>query len=93
MFWLIDKPKLRRELAEINDMGKNAGVVINKDRGDSGATEEVLRKNSLPVIFRIPYSMEIQRAYSRGVPLIRTMPEIGKKLKKLYEDISNGQTQ
>ncbi len=57
---------------------------------DSRATEEVLRKNSLPVIFRIPYSMEIQRSYSKGIPMIRTIPWIEKKLQKLYEDISNG---
>ncbi len=74
----------------IKNMGKRAGVVINKDRGDSKATEEVLRKNSLPVIFRIPYSMEIQRSYSKGIPMIRTIPGIEKKLQKLYEDISNG---
>ena len=74
----------------IKDMGKRAGVVINKDRGDSKATDEILRKNSLPAIFRIPYSMEIQRSYSKGIPMIRTIPGIEKKLQKLYKDISNG---
>jgi len=74
----------------LRNMGKPAGVVINKDRGDSRGTEAVLRKNSLPVIFRIPYSMEIQKSYSRGVPMIRTIPGIEKKLQNLYRDISHG---
>jgi len=72
------------------DMGKKAGVVINKDRGDSKETEEFIRKSGLHVIFRIPYSMEIQRSYSKGIPLINTVPGIEKKLKRFYEEISNG---
>ncbi|MEN8223167.1 MAG: ATP-binding protein [Acidobacteriota bacterium] len=74
----------------VKDMGKRTGVVINKDRGDSKATEEFLRKSRIPVIFRIPYSLEIQKSYSKGIPLIETVPGIEKKLKRLYEDISNG---
>ncbi|MCK5003530.1 MAG: ATP-binding protein [Candidatus Aminicenantes bacterium] len=74
----------------VKDLGKRTGVVINKDRGDSKDTEEFLRKCGIPVIFRIPYSLEIQKSYSKGIPLIDTVPGIGKKLKRLYEDISNG---
>lgn len=73
----------------VKDLGIKTGVVINKDRGDSKATEEFLRKNGIPVIFRIPYSLEIQKSYSKGIPLIDTVPGIEKKLKRLYEDISN----
>ncbi|MCK4888848.1 MAG: (4Fe-4S)-binding protein, partial [Candidatus Aminicenantes bacterium] len=72
------------------ELGKKTGVVINKDRGDSKDTEEFLRKSGIPVIFRIPYSLEIQRSYSKGIPLINTVPGIEQKLKRLYEDISNG---
>ncbi|MCK4889451.1 MAG: ATP-binding protein, partial [Candidatus Aminicenantes bacterium] len=71
----------------VKDLGKRTGVVINKDRGDSKDTEEFLRKCGIPVIFRIPYSLEIQKSYSKGIPLIDTVPGIGKKLKRLYEDI------
>ena len=74
----------------VKDLGKRTGVVINKDRGDSKDTEEFLRKCGIPVIFRIPYSLEIQKSYSKGIPLIDTVPGIEKKLKRLYEDISNG---
>ncbi len=74
----------------VKDLGKKTGVVINKDRGDSKITEEFLRKSEIPIIFRIPYSLEIQRSYSKGIPLISTVPGIEQKLKRLYEDISNG---
>ncbi|MCK5221133.1 MAG: (4Fe-4S)-binding protein, partial [Candidatus Aminicenantes bacterium] len=74
----------------VKDLGIETGVVINKDRGDSKITEEFLRKSGIPVIFRIPYSLEIQRSYSKGIPLINTVPGIEKKLKRLYEDICNG---
>ncbi len=80
--------KLVIEIAK--DLGKKTGVVINKDRGDSKDTEEFLRKSGIPVIFRIPYSLEIQKSYSKGIPLIDTVPGIEKKLKRLYEDINNG---
>ncbi len=73
----------------VKNLEKKTGVVINKDRGDSKATEEFLRKNGIPVIFRIPYSLEIQKSYSKGISLIDTVPGIEKKLKRLYEDISN----
>ncbi len=73
----------------VKNLGKKAGVVINKDRRDSRITEEFLRKSGIPIIFRIPYSLEIQRSYSKGIPLIKTVHGIELKLKKLYEDISN----
>ena len=74
----------------VKDLGKKTGVVINKDRGDSKDTEEFLRKSGIPAIFRIPYSLEIQKSYSKGIPLIDTVPGIEKKLKRLYEVINNG---
>ncbi len=73
----------------VKDLGKRAGVVINKDRAVNHLTENFLKKAGIPVIFKIPYSMEIQRAYSKGIPMIDTVPGIKNRLRKLYQDISD----
>ncbi len=72
------------------DMGKPAGVVINKYRSDFYELYEYLRKCDIPVVMKIPYSMEIQKMYSRGVPLIDILPNIKDDFKALYERIKNG---
>lgn len=42
------------------------GVVINKDGGNSGFIETYLEDKKIPLLGKIPYSMELAKAYSKG---------------------------
>lgn len=74
----------------VKDMKKKAGVIINKSRSDFYEMYEYLRKMDIPVVMKIPYSMEIQKKYSQGIPLIEVLPNIRDDFRALYERIKNG---
>ncbi|MEN8153447.1 MAG: ATP-binding protein [Acidobacteriota bacterium] len=80
--------KLILEVAK--DMNKRVGVVINKDRGNDQLVKDYLKRENIPILLKIPYSVEIQKAYSKGIPLIETVPELKPKFHNVFMDIKNG---
>lgn len=83
----------------VKSMGKNAGIIINKDNrknngknsGKTNLIDEYSQQSGIPVLLRIPYSLRIQEDYSRGIPLVESMPGIKKEMKKLLDTLlSNG---
>lgn len=78
--------KLTVEL--VKELGKDAGIVVNKDNGRSTVMDEYSREAGIPVILRIPYSIDIQKSYSNGVPLVESMPGMMGKFKTLLGNIT-----
>ena len=63
------------------------GVIINRaDVGDE-KVDRYCRKESIPILMRIPLDKEIAMAYSKGVPLIIDKPEWENKFRKLYDQM------
>ena len=79
--------KLTVEL--VKELGKDAGIVVNKDDGKLNIIDEFSREVNIPVILRIPYSIEIQKAYSNGIPLVEVMPETAEKFKAVLKMITS----
>ncbi len=71
----------------VNDLRKKAGIIINKDDGNSGAIRSFAKENNLPVLLTIPYSLDIQKTYSRGIPLTEAMPELRETFRRLLKEI------
>ncbi|MCP4219135.1 MAG: hypothetical protein GY765_31155 [bacterium] len=65
------------------DAGRDTRDLQEEGAGMSAA----LVKKKIPVITRIPYSLAIQKAYSRGIPLTTTIPEITPTLKAIIDTI------
>lgn len=63
-----------------------AGVIINKS-GDDALIEDFCRKNKIPVLLKIPFHRKIAEAYSKGIPLIKAMPEYKEIFQRLHRDI------
>jgi len=64
-----------------------AGVVLTRsDIGDS-AGEEYCSGEKGPVLLRIPFSIEIAVAYSKGIPLVEAFPDYKKVFLNLFKDI------
>jgi MinD superfamily P-loop ATPase len=69
------------------DLGKPCGIVINKSRGRDQIIEGFCRERSLPILLKIPYSLDIQHGYAEGKPLIEVQPEMKPILEKMLKDI------
>jgi MinD superfamily P-loop ATPase len=67
---------------------KNAGIIINKDTGKNAGIEDFAKQANIPILARIPYTVEIQEAYSRGIPLTESMPGIKEEFTALLETIT-----
>jgi MinD superfamily P-loop ATPase len=74
----------------VRDMKKKAGIIINKDDLRQTIIDNFARRVRLPILLRIPYSLEIQEAYSRGIPITEAFPGIKKPLKSMIDRITGG---
>ncbi|MDD5109435.1 MAG: ATP-binding protein [Candidatus Omnitrophota bacterium] len=66
------------------------GVVINRADLGNNKTEEYCKRESVPVLMRIPFRKEIAMAYSKGEPMVKAFPEYKKDFRELYSAIKNG---
>ncbi len=64
------------------------GVVINKYDPAYPDTEIYCKQKNIPVLLKIPEERKIAEAYSRGEPLIKTLPEYKEKFIELFKEIS-----
>lgn len=66
------------------------GVIINRfDTGDKGV-EDYCEKEKINILLKIPESMEVAKAYSKGETLLSAMPEIKEEMIKIIDMISRG---
>jgi len=63
-----------------------SGVVINKSENDE-LIENFCQKNNLPILMKISFDRKIAALYSRGIPLIKGLPEYKEKFLELFEKI------
>lgn len=71
----------------VRELGLDFGVVINRcDAGDS-RVEDYCRREGIEVLLRIPDRRQVAEAYSRGIPLIEALPELGRALNELLNGI------
>jgi len=63
------------------------GVVINRNIEGEGKVEQYCREEEIPVMLKIPLDTEIARFYSRGVTLVKGLPQWEDSFQKLYEKI------
>ncbi len=63
------------------------GVVINRNTDGENQVEQYCQQENIPVLLKIPLDTEIARQYSRGVTLVKGMPQWEKKFVELFEKI------
>lgn len=67
-------------------LGVRAGVIINKSDEDS-LIEDFCSKNNIPILLKIPFQRQIAEAYSKGIPLIKAMPEYKEAFREMLRKI------
>ena len=85
---------LKLAIAAVKLLQIPCGLVIN--RADIG-TDEVYtyaQQEGLPVLLTIPFERRIAELYSRGIPLVKELPEWQEKFVHLFNEIEHlvGQT-
>jgi MinD superfamily P-loop ATPase len=61
------------------------GVVLNRAGVGDAGVEEYCRKENIPILLTIPLDTEIARLYSRGITLVKGMPEWKERFLTLFE--------
>ena len=80
--------KLAVDVAQ--QLGIPFGVIINRcDTGDFGV-ENYCMAEKIDVLLKIPESMEVAKAYSKGETLISAMPEMKEEFLKIIDFILRG---
>ena len=68
-------------------LGTPFGVVVNLSDIGNREVWKYCKKENIPILMEIPFHRKIAEAYSKGVPLIKEMPEYEEKFLKLYQGI------
>ena len=63
------------------------GIVINKDGIGDKEMEQFCIDEKIPILLKIPFSLEIARNYSKGVPFIKILPEMAAKFESMLAKI------
>ncbi len=69
------------------DLELPIGVVINRYDGQYTKVEEYLESENVPLMMKIPYSVEIAKSYSSGHLFSKELKGYFEKFEKLYADI------
>jgi MinD superfamily P-loop ATPase len=71
----------------VRELGIPCGVVLNRAGVGDTKTEEYCEKENIPILLTIPLDTEIARLYSRGVPLVKGLPQWKDSFLGLYERV------
>jgi MinD superfamily P-loop ATPase len=78
---------LKLAVAMVRQLDIPCGIVLNRAGVGDGATEVYCRKETIPILLTIPLDTHIANLYSRGIPLVKGMPDYEKKFIELYDRI------
>lgn len=63
------------------------GVIINRDGIGNDSVEKYCKEEDIEILMKIPYSGEIAKLYSSGIPFVKEIKEWKRKFIELYEVI------
>ncbi len=74
-------------VAMIRTMGIKFGVVINRSDIGHDAVQKYCEREQIPILMEIKNDRRIAEAYSRGVPMIKALPEYKTQFQQLYQEV------
>ncbi len=74
----------------IRELGVPFSVVVNRDREGYEELDRYLEDEGVPILMRIPDSMEIAKLYSRGLHFVEAMPEWRERFSRLLDELTGG---
>ncbi|AEA34187.1 4Fe-4S binding protein [Hippea maritima] len=78
--------KLSVEL--VRDMGLNFGIIVNKYEKNNRLIEDYAQEETIPILYRLPFSKDIARSYSNGaLPFEKFKNDFKEVIKQIEERI------
>jgi MinD superfamily P-loop ATPase len=71
----------------VKALGIPCGVILNRAGGTYSRVEEYCLQKDIPLLMSIPLDVEIARLYSKGITLVKGMPEWREKFLELFHNI------
>jgi len=71
----------------VRELGIPCGVVLNRAGVDNSKMEKYCEKEGIPILLTIPLDTEIARLYSRGIPLVKGLPQWRSSFLELFDRI------
>ncbi|MBN2120489.1 MAG: ATP-binding protein [Candidatus Omnitrophica bacterium] len=65
------------------------GVVLNRSDLGNEDTEKYCVQENISILMRVPFDEKVAKSYSKGIPIVRALPEFKNHFKQLYEKIDN----
>jgi len=65
------------------------GIIINRCDAGNEETKKYAKKEGIPILMEIPDKREIAVNYSKGILMIKAIPEMKDKFRALYTNIKN----
>jgi MinD superfamily P-loop ATPase len=78
---------LKQMVGVLSETGTPSGVIINRDGIGDANVEEYLVEQSIPVLMKIPYRVEIAEGLAVGKLLTDIMPSYERKFWQLFQQI------
>jgi MinD superfamily P-loop ATPase len=78
---------LRLAVETVRKLNIPFGAVINRDKLGDNKVEEYCENEKIDILMRIPFDRNIAVSYSRGVPLVDTMPEYRDHFRRMFATI------
>jgi MinD superfamily P-loop ATPase len=67
----------------VQELGKEAGIIVNKDNGKQSSIDDFSAESGIPILLKIPYSLAIQKDYSKGISLVESLPGLRGKFEEI----------
>jgi MinD superfamily P-loop ATPase len=71
----------------VRELNIPCGVVLNRAGVGDAGVQEYCRKEGIPVLLTIPLDTGIARLYSKGIPMVRGLPEWQVHFRELFEKV------
>jgi MinD superfamily P-loop ATPase len=78
---------LKLAVGTVRQLGVPLGVVVNRDRGAGGPLSDFLLRQRIQILDRVPDSLEIAHAYSRGAVPSEELPWLADIFGRLLDRI------
>lgn len=78
---------LRIAMALCRALRLDFGVVVNKDGIGNDEVDRLCKAESVPILMRIPFDLEITRTSAMGKPLVKAIPRWTEDFRRMFEDI------